>query len=132
MYQYQVSFSDAVRRALTVNYCNFEGRSSRSEYWWYCLFTFIIGCVFTILGLIAGPGSTAFNVVQAVSWVVNLALILPGLGLCVRRLHDTGRSAWNLLWLLLPIVGAIILIVFFVQDSTPSANQYGPVPNVAE
>ena len=132
MYQYQVSFSDAVRRALTVNYCNFQGRASRSEYWWFCLFSFIVGCVFGILGFIAGEGSAMFNIVQVVNWIVSLALLLPSLGVLVRRLHDTGRSAWNILWFLLPVIGTIILIVYLVQDSTPGDNESGPVPNVTE
>ncbi len=133
MYQYQVSFSDAVRRALTVNYCNFEGRASRSEYWWFCLFSSIIGFAFGLIGLIAGgPGTTGYTIVQVINWLVSLVFILPSLGLCVRRLHDTGRSAWNLLWILLPVIGWIIIIVYYVQDSNPGDNQYGPEPNMAE
>lgn len=84
MYQRQLTFGEAVKLALTVNYCNFNGRSSRSEYWWFCLFTFIIGAILSLFS-----GSTAGTVISA---VVNLALLLPSLGLCVRRMHDIDKS----------------------------------------
>lgn len=125
MFQRQIPFGEAVKRALTVNYCNFNGRSSRSEFWWYVLFTFILGCIISIA---FGWSDT---VEYIVSGVVNLALLLPGLGLAVRRLHDTARSGWWVLINLVPIVGWIIFIYFTVQDSQPVPNQYGPVPNLA-
>lgn len=125
MNQYQVPFVDAVKRAVTVNYCNFNGRSSRSEYWWYALAVAILNVV--ISTVLSGSPS----VMQAVSGVITLGLLLPGLGLAVRRLHDINKSGWYLLLALIPIVGAIILIVWFCKESEPQANQYGPVPNVA-
>lgn len=64
--------------------------------------------------------------------IVGLALLLPSLGLCVRRLHDIGKSGWWWLLALIPIVGAIILIVWFCKDSQPTENQYGPIPNLVE
>lgn len=131
MYQYQVQFSDAIRRALTVNYCNFEGRASRSEFWWFQLFVFIIGCIFNILSMSCGDSTTSLYVISAISGIWSLAILLPQLGLQVRRFHDTGRSAWNLLWWFLPVVGWIIAIVFLAQDSQYQPNQYGPVPNIA-
>lgn len=130
MYQEQVSFGDAVKRALTVNYCNFNGRSSRSEYWWYVLATFIFGMVLgVILGVIFGSESTIGSIVNG---VVGLALFLPGLGLCVRRLHDIGKSGWLVLLGLIPLVGAIILIIWFAKESEMAPNQYGPVPNMVQ
>lgn len=125
MNQYQVPFVDAVKRAVTVNYCNFNGRSSRSEYWWYALAVAILNVV--ISTVLSGRPS----VMQAVSGVITLGLLLPGLGLAVRRLHDINKSGWYLLLALIPIVGAIILIVWFCKESEPQTNQYGPVPNVA-
>ncbi|MDE5632621.1 MAG: DUF805 domain-containing protein [Muribaculaceae bacterium] len=125
MNQYQVPFVDAVKRAVTVNYCNFNGRSSRSEYWWYALAVAILNVV--ISTVLSGSPS----VMQAVSGVITLGLLLPGLGLAVRRLHDINKSGWYLLLALIPIVGAIILIVWFCKESEPQTNQYGPVPNVA-
>lgn len=131
MYQYQVSFSDAVRRALTVNYCNFQGRASRSEFWWFFLFSNIVGCIISPLYLYSGS-STLSLIFGILYYAISLYFLLPSLGLLVRRLHDTSRSAGNLLWWLLPVIGWIVLIVYLVQDSTPSANEYGPVPNVTE
>lgn len=125
MFQRQVTFKEAVTRALTANYCNFSGRSSRSEYWWFCLFTFIVGVVISIVFSFSESAS------KIVAGLVNLAFLLPGLGLAVRRLHDINKSGWFILLGLIPIVGAIILIIWFCKDSDPQPNQYGPVPNVA-
>lgn len=111
-------------RAITQNYCNFNGRASRSEYWWYCLFVFALGVV---IGIIFSSSHTAMNVV---SGLVNLALLLPGLGLAVRRLHDINKSGWWILLALIPAVGAIILIIWFCKESEPIPNAYGPVPNL--
>ncbi len=120
MYQRQLTFGEAVKLALTTNYCNFNGRSSRSEFWWYFLFTFILG---TILG---------FLVSNTIVSIISLLLLLPGLGLAVRRLHDIDKSGWWVLISLIPLVGGIILIVWAAKDSQPTPNQYGPVPNLAQ
>lgn len=125
MYQRQVSFTEAVKRALTVNYCNFNGRSSRSEYWWYALAMLILNVILT---LITGHYETASAVIGT---IVGLALLLPGLGLAVRRMHDINKSGWWILINLIPVVGNIIFIIFACKDSDPYPNQYGPVPNVA-
>ena len=106
MYQRQVSFTEAVKRTLTVNYCNFNGRSSRSEYWWYALAMLILNVVLT---LITGHHETASAVI---STIVGLALLLPGLGLAVRRMHDINKSGWWILINLIPVVGNIIFIIF--------------------
>lgn len=128
MYQEQVSFGDAVKRALTVNYCNFDGRSSRSEYWWYMLGMFILSAVLGfIFGLFFDPESSAMAVVQT---AFLLVFLLPSLGLCVRRLHDIGKSGWWIFIGLIPIAGPIILIVWYAKESEMTPNQYGPVPNM--
>lgn len=122
MYQRQVSFVEAIKMAIQQNYCNFSGRSSRSEYWWYCLFTFLLGLV---ISLIFGEGTTG----TAIGGVINLALLLPGLGLGVRRLHDTGHSGW---WLLIVLtgIGVFLLLFWYCLDSQRGDNQYGPEPNL--
>lgn len=125
MRQYQVSFSEAVSRALTFNYCNFNGRSSRSEYWWFCLLNAIITIVFNVL--ITATQSTVVGILML---LVSLALALPGLGLAVRRLHDIGKSGWWILIGFIPLIGAIILIVWFCRESDPQPNAYGDVPNL--
>ena len=126
MYQRQVTFKEAVVSAIQQNYCNFSGRASRSEYWWYALFTFILGIVISIIFC------WNQNVLNIVSGLVNLALLLPGLGLCVRRLHDIGKCGWWVLIAFLPIIGLILLIVWFCKDSQMEPNEYGPVPNLVD
>lgn len=125
MYQRQVSFTEAIKMALQQNYCNFSGRSSRSEYWWYSLFTFILGFIIAIFAGILGE-----NAGNALTGIVYLALFLPGLGLTVRRLHDINKSGWWILINLIPLVGWIIKLIWLCKDSDSTDNQYGPVPNV--
>ncbi|MBD5329024.1 MAG: DUF805 domain-containing protein [Bacteroides sp.] len=128
MYQYQVSFLDAVKRAFN-NYCCFTGRASRSEYWWFCLFNLIVSWVLGVFcGIIFGQDN--LSVTYYISGLWNLAVLLPSFGLLFRRLHDTGRSGWNWCWSFLPVVGWIILLVYLCQDSQMQDNQYGPVPNM--
>ena len=124
MYQRQVSFEEAVRSALQQNYCNFSGRASRSEFWWYILFTFLVSVVIGWIGFVSRDLGNVINT------LVGLALLLPGLGLSVRRLHDTGRSGWWILINLIPVVGNIIYLVWMCQDSQMTPNQYGSVPHL--
>lgn len=135
MYQYQVSFGDAIKRAFS-NYCCFTGRASRSEYWWFALFNFIISFVFSIGSMIIGFSAAAngevpsnVNIFTILSCIYSAAVLLPSWGLMFRRLHDAGHSGWNSLWGLLPCIGWIILIVYYCQESEPEENIYGPVPN---
>ncbi len=144
MYQYQVSFGEAIKRAFR-NYCCFTGRASRSEYWWFALFTAIVSFVLnmgsTILMFSSGIQGNDLNelnelnnlnVFSVLLYLWCIAIMLPSWGLLFRRLHDTGRSGWNCLWSFLPCIGGIILIVFCCQDSQPEENIYGPVPNLTE
>ena len=108
-----VSFIDAVK-LFFIRYTDFKGRSRRSEYWWVCLFSTIVG---GIIGIIL-PDFT---------WIWTLAIMIPSLSLCVRRLHDVGKSGWFYLWILLPLAGAIIILIQFLKDSAP-ANKWGPNP----
>lgn len=91
-------------------YATFEGRARRSEFWWFYLAVFIGSCI------------------PILQWFWGLAVIIPYLAVAARRLHDTGRSALNLLWMLLPVIGGLILLFWFVQDSKPGDNQYGANP----
>ena len=121
-----MSFQDAVRTCLQQKYVDFSGRARRSEYWYFFLFGVIVSVVAGIIDGILGTRGAAGGT-GLVGAIASLALLLPGLGVGVRRLHDTGRSGWWLLIALVPLVGAIVLIVFFVQDSQ-AENQYGPNP----
>lgn len=126
MYQRQVSFKEAVERALKQNYCNFSGRASRSEFWWFVLFNFILSAVISIVFC------WSQDTMNVITGLVNLALLLPSLGLAVRRLHDIGKSGWWIFISLIPIVGWILLIVWYCKDSQMETNEYGPVPNMVQ
>lgn len=126
MYQRQLSFGEAVSRALNL-YCCFTGRASRSEYWWWVLFTAIIGVAVSVLCAIFGLGQNATSIV---SGIISLFFLLPGLGLAWRRLHDIGRGGgWYFIGLV-PVVGWIFLLVWFCQQSEPGDNRFGPEPNM--
>ncbi len=110
-------------------YAVFSGRARRKEYWMFILVNVIIAFV---LGLIDGIVGVALESDQSLlTTLYTLAILLPSLAVGVRRLHDTGRSAWWLLIALVPIIGPIVLLVFLVQDSQHGDNQYGPNPKVA-
>jgi uncharacterized membrane protein YhaH (DUF805 family) len=106
---------------------DFSGRSTPSEYWWawfgnYALIfvsTFILGL---IVGLVAGPDVAGFA--DFIGGVVLLVVIVPSLAVTVRRLHDTGKSAWFLLLVIVPIVGLVLMVL----PSDRHANKYGPAP----
>jgi uncharacterized membrane protein YhaH (DUF805 family) len=124
----KMTFAEAVRSVYS-NYAKFDGRSRRSEYWYFALFVFVAylaGVVLAkALGSIAGILGTTASIVLVAFW---LATLVPSIAVGIRRLHDTGRSGWWLLIGLIPIIGSIVLIVFYVQDSQPEANAYGPSP----
>ncbi|MBS2967586.1 DUF805 domain-containing protein [Metabacillus sp. KIGAM252] len=103
------------------NYVNFQGRARRKEYWMFTLFSALISLVLSIVELIAGLPSI-------LTGLYSLALLLPGLGVFIRRMHDTGRTGWWILIGLVPVVGAIVLLVFACQDSQPNENKYGANP----
>ena len=115
-----MSFVDAINSVFS-QYANFSGRARRSEYWYYVLCYAIISIVINLL-------SQASSVFAIVGTVVGLALICPTLAVEIRRLHDIGKSGWYLRFNLIPLVGAIILIVWFCKDSEPGDNMYGPNP----
>jgi uncharacterized membrane protein YhaH (DUF805 family) len=128
-----MAFTAAIRSVL-AQYVGFTGRARRSEYWWWALFTVLVGLAAAILDSVLG---TTFGPDNSPAWrgstgvigsIVNLALLLPTLAVAVRRLHDTDRSGWWLLIGLVPIVGAIVLLVFFVMDSTAGTNRFGANP----
>ncbi len=102
-------------------YAVFDGRARRTEYWMFFLFNIIIafGLGF-IEGLVGSPG--------ILGMLYALAVLIPGIAVSVRRLHDTNRSGWFLLIGLIPIIGTIVLIIFFAQDSDPGSNDYGENP----
>lgn len=116
----QLSFTDAVKIYFN-KYATFSGRARRSEYWWAYLFVCVASIIIARIDTGVGAGGI-------LSWIFSVAIIIPSLAVGVRRLHDIGRSGWWLLLNLIPVVGTIILIIWFCKDSAPDGNQYGPSP----
>ena len=122
-----MTFSQAISTGLN-KFVTPSGRASRSEFWWYALFLYVIGGVLgTIGGFIQSHGEE--QVWLGVIFEVLSALIFASL-VCasIRRLHDTGKSGWNVLWYIIPLIGWIIEVVLLCQASQPGENQYGPQP----
>ena len=115
-----MSFIEAVKSVFS-HYVDFSGRARRSEYWYFFLFTLLVNVVTRGLAV-------AVDTLSFVQIIASLAMLLPGLAVAVRRLHDIGKSGWCLLFVLIPLVGSIILIVWYCKDSQPGDNQYGPNP----
>jgi uncharacterized membrane protein YhaH (DUF805 family) len=113
-----MQFQESVKTCLN-KFVDFKGRASRSEFWWFVLFTAIIN--FT-LGAIS----------DKLQGVGALILMLPYLAVAVRRLHDIGKNWYWLLIGIIPLIGALVLIYFYVQKSVPTANQFGDVPEGAD
>ncbi|MCD4688933.1 MAG: DUF805 domain-containing protein, partial [Desulfuromonadaceae bacterium] len=107
-------------------YCVFQGRARRKEYWMFTLFNVLAYIALMIIEGILGMGGEGG--LGLLSILYTLAVLMPALGVSVRRLHDTGRSGWWLLISLVPLVGGIVLLVFMVLDSQAGTNQYGPNP----
>ena len=131
---YTMDFGTSVKHVFS-NYATFSGRASRSEYWYFTLFNLLVTIALYIVGFILGAtfGSgytgigVGYSIGEVLNWIYTLATIIPCLAVFCRRMHDTGRSGWWWFICLIPIVGAIVLLVFLCQDTQP-ANQYGPVP----
>ena len=104
-------------------YVEFSGRARRKEYWMFVLFNLIASIV---AGVIDGLLGT-----RMIGSLYSLAVLLPGLAVCARRLHDTDRSGWWMLIALIPAVGIIVLLVFMCLDSTPGENRFGANPKGA-
>jgi uncharacterized membrane protein YhaH (DUF805 family) len=128
-----VALPEAVRAVLS-NYATFSGRAERSEFWWWTLAVIVATLLaqlvdaailgpFVVFG--ADPGS------GPVSAVLGLGLLLPNLAVAVRRLHDTGRSGWWILLVLIPLVGLLVLVWFYIQPGTAGDNRFGPPPPAA-
>ena len=101
-------------------YADFSGRARRTEYWMFTLVNCVIALV---LGFVVGGTGLDF-----ISWIYSLAILIPSLAVCIRRLHDIGKSGWWYLICFIPLVGTIILLIWFCTDSQPGDNQWGPNP----
>lgn len=111
-------------------YVVFSGRARRAEYWWFILFNIIISLALGAIDGVTGTYSPEAGL-GLLGGLYTLAVLLPSIAVTVRRLHDTGRSGWWFLIFLVPVIGAIVLLVFMVLDSKPGQNQYGENPKGA-
>lgn len=122
----KLSFTDAVRQVLN-KYATFKGRARRSEYWWFILFYCLVLIAAAVLDNLFGI-TIERTFYGAIYCIAALVLFLPNLTVTVRRLHDINKSGWNILWGFIPLIGAILLLVWCCQDSKAEANQYGESP----
>lgn len=125
-----MSFIEAVT-SVAVNFLNFSGRARRSEYWYFFLFNFVVQLLLRRSSLIFDillPTKMALGLARVLVSIYSLIVFLPALAVLVRRLHDTGKSGWYLLWNLLPGIGTLIVVIRLFRDGDPGMNSYGPDP----
>ncbi len=121
-------------------YAEFHGRSRRTEYWMFALFNFLALLALAAIGVVGLAISQDYGGVLFIPLVIYyLAAFIPGLAVAVRRFHDTGKSGWIFLLLIvlsiipfLGLIAAIVILVFTCTDSDPGTNQYGPNPKYPE
>lgn len=122
-----MTFQDAVKTCFR-KFATFSGRAQRSEFWWFALFVvisnFVLGIVDHMLFGMAVDGQQ----VSLLGALFSLAVLLPNIAVGVRRLHDLDKSGWWYLLILIPLVGALVLIYFFVQKGTDGPNRFGADP----
>jgi uncharacterized membrane protein YhaH (DUF805 family) len=131
MEQFNNYFIDVIKS----KYAQFSGRAPRREYWYFLLFSIIIGFVLGIVDAVAGTMLTLGTdpmgqpiLMGMLGMIFNLALLIPSIAIGIRRLHDTGKSGWWLLIGFIPILGALVLLFFFVTPSQEGDNDYGSYP----
>ena len=128
-------------------YADFTGRARRTEFWLFALLVFLIEIVFmALLSAVGGsalmmgdpaatatvPMTGATSAVLLAHLAVMLALLIPSLAVTFRRLHDTNRRGWWILIGLIPLIGAVVLFIFYLLDGTPGPNRFGPDPKGRE
>lgn len=111
------------KKVLLKNYFNFNGRARRKEYWMFVAVNIVATIVISIIG-----GIIDYTIASVLSSLYALAVLLPGLGVTVRRLHDIGKGGIYILIALIPLVGAIILLIWECKEGQIGENQYGPDP----
>ncbi|KQY29890.1 hypothetical protein ASD38_11275 [Caulobacter sp. Root487D2Y] len=120
-------------------YADFSGRARRSEFWLFGLFIFLVEIVyFVLMGVTGNLEPTGYTQMNGVGVALAglfslfcLGMLIPGLAVTFRRLHDTNRSAWWLLIGLLPVIGSLVLLVFYLLPGTTGPNRFGADPKGA-
>ena len=116
-----MTFTEAIRSGFQ-NYVNFSSRAARSEYWYWVLFAILMSIVSGVIDRVLFPHAN----VSPIETLVGLALILPGLAVTIRRLHDLDRRGWWIFLPLIPLIGMIWLIVWLCMRGTIGPNRFGP------
>lgn len=122
-----MSFQDAIRTCF-AKYAIFSGRAPRSELWWFVLFTLLANFALGIVDQAIFGLSPDGQPVSILGGLFSLAVLLPTIAVGVRRLHDLDRTGWWYLLIFIPVVGALVLVFFFVQRGTAGPNRFGPDP----
>ncbi|MEJ2001718.1 MAG: DUF805 domain-containing protein [Maritimibacter sp.] len=129
-----MTFGQAVKNNFS-KYVTFSGRAARSEFWWWGLFVMVTNLVLSwvdiaLFGTVeTGVGRVSgYTDMPVLSSLFLLATLLPSISVTVRRLHDRDKSGWWYWLFLVPIVGSIVLLVWFILEGTRGANSYGPDP----
>ena len=126
-----MTFSQSIKSVFS-KYADFSGRATRSEYWYFYLFNFLVVMVyfFAVIttAVTSGIDSSALSYLQAIYAIYALGVMIPSLAVTVRRLHDTGHSGWWIFLNLLLVIGSIVLFIWFITDSDPDTNEYGENP----
>lgn len=121
------TFGQAVKSCLN-QYCGFKGRASRAEYWWFILFCDLVSVVLVLVDLVLFSATQSeFFATTGFHGIWTLAMFLPSTAVLVRRLHDTGKSAWWML-LFLTIIGVIVVFIFTLLRGNEGSNKYGEDP----
>lgn len=111
---------------LKNKYAKFDGRARREEFWMFVLFNILIAIALAVVDFVISL--VIRHRVSVFGTLYSLAMIIPGIAVSIRRLHDTNRSGWFLLLKFVCCIGWIILLIFYIQEGTPGENQYGPNP----
>lgn len=130
---------DYLKKCVFENYANFSGRARRREYWYFCLAMWIINMIMQFVSALStaalltadsssSAGLTIPTIVSSIMLLISLAVLIPSIAVCIRRLHDIGKSGLYLLLSFIPLVGGIILLIWFCRDSEVGANKWGPNP----
>ena len=123
-----MTMTEAIQ-AFFARYTDFGGRSRRSEYWWSYLGLMLIYVAILIVSGILSAILPFLGVIGVIAYVVlALACLIPSIAIIFRRMHDVDKSAWWLLISFIPLIGALVLLYFFVQPGTVGPNQFGPDP----
>ena len=112
------------------NWNKFKGRANRSEFWYFTLFYFIFGAIAYFIDVsFLGYDPMDITSIGVLQIAYNLVLLIPSFSVTIRRLHDINKSGWNLLWMLIPLLGAVYIIILNILKGTDGDNKYGAQSN---